>query len=205
MNESNPAASYGQTAAPVGPQRPIVAVTGALALVALVIFGGVFAMQIHNRIVETEHRVDTQWKHVEVQLLRQHELIPQLLEVVKGYMAYESEAIETVVNARKEYLAAPSENQPALGSDMSTALGRLLVVAESYPDLRADSHFRDLSYEIAGTKNRIAVARMRYNEFVGAHNALLEKQPYVLLAGSRVPREYFTVESEKLTEPEIVF
>lgn len=205
MDDSNSDASVCQTAVPIGPQRSKVAAVAVLALSALVVFGGVSAMRIYNQIVEMEHDVDTQWKHVEVQLLRQHELIPQLLEVVKGFVAYESEAIQTVVNARKEYMTAPVETQPATGSDMSAALSHLLVVSESYPDLRADSHFRDLSYEIAGTKNRIAVARMRYNEIVGAYNATLEKQPYALFAGSRGSREYFTVEAEKLTEPEIVF
>jgi hypothetical protein len=143
------------------------------ALVALLAGG---AIAVHNELVSLERDLDTRWKQVENQLARQAELIPRLYALTERYVAYEREA-------REQTLAAALER------------------ARAIPELKADAQFRALSHEIAGTKNRIAVERARYNEAVGLFNRRLEQLPWRLLALGRAPRAFFDPPPELLADP----
>src|SRR5215210_1730435 len=148
----------------------------ALLLVALVL--------LYNRLVRLRNRVDNAWAQVDVQLKRRYDLIPNLVETVKGYAAHERETFEAVTNARARAQSAqgPAEQGAAEGL-LSAALGRLIAVSEAYPELQADENFRQLQDELAQTENRIAVSRQVYNDTVLTYNNAIQTFPAVLLAG----------------------
>src|SRR5579864_5693644 len=126
----------------------------------------------YNRMVAMRERNAAAWAQVENQLQRRNDLIPNLVEVTKGYATHEREIFEQVADARAKLLSAGSRDDKIdAANEMSGALGRLLAIAERYPDLKANEQFARLSDELAGTENRIAVERMRYNDAVRDYNA----------------------------------
>ena len=149
----------------------------------------------YNRLVGLREQVDAAWAQVENQLQRRNDLIPNLVQVTKGYAAHEKEIFEAVANARSKLLAAGGDRDAeiAAAGELQGALGRLLAIAERYPDLKADTQFAKLSDELAGTENRIAVERMRYNDAVRAYNTEQKNFPAVLYAGwlGFSPQKYF--------------
>src|SRR5919106_6214473 len=161
----------------------------ALLVVALVL--------LYNRLVTLRNRVENAWAQVDVQLRRRYDLIPNLVETVKGYAAHERETFEAVTNARSRAQAAqgPAEQSAAEGI-LGQALGRLLAVAEDYPELQADENFRQLQTELAETENRIAVSRQVYNDVVLTFNNAIQTFPGVVLADpfGFSAREFFDVE-----------
>src|SRR5215207_2294203 len=163
----------------------------ALLVVALVLF--------FNRLVRLRNRVENAWAQVDVQLKRRYDLIPNLVETVKGYASHERETFEAVTNARARAQAAtgPAEQGAAEGL-LSAALGRLIAVAEAYPELQADENFRQLQEELAETENRVAVSRQVYNDTVLTFNNSIQTVPGVFLAGTFgfTKREFFDVEDE---------
>src|SRR5215510_15343582 len=121
----------------------------------------------YNTFVSQEEAIKAQWAQVENQLQRRNDLIPNLVETVKGYAQHEEGVFTEVANARSRLLAAKTpEESIAAANQQTAALGRLLLIAENYPQLRANEQFNRLMDELAGTENRIAVERMRYNERV---------------------------------------
>src|SRR5919106_5192083 len=131
----------------------------ALLVVALVL--------LYNRLVTLRNRVENAWAQVDVQLRRRYDLIPNLVETVKGYAAHERETFEAVTRARSQAQAAGTvQDQAQAENILSQALGRLFAVAEDYPELQADENFRQLQDELAQTENRIAVSRQVYNDTV---------------------------------------
>ena len=148
----------------------------ALLVVALVLF--------YNRLVRLRNRVENAWAQVDVQLKRRYDLIPNLVETVKGYASHERETFEAVTNARAAAQSAtgPAEQGAAEGL-LSAALGRLIAVAEAYPELQADENFRQLQEELAQTENRIAVSRQVYNDTVLTYNTAIQTVPGVFFAG----------------------
>jgi len=169
----------------------------AVALLLAVAAG--LAIYSHNELVELETEVSTRWKQVENQLARQNELIPRLLEVTERHVRYENEAIDRLNAALARY--RPGAGVPGEAADLQSALLGLLLLADQIPSLGADEHFQGLAYEIAGTKNRIAVERARYNEAVGRFNRRLEQLPWRFVSGSRAPHEFFSPPPERLSEP----
>jgi LemA protein len=150
----------------------------AVALVALTLSGCGY-----NRLVGLREAIDGAWAQVENQLQRRNDLIPNLLEVTKGYAAHEKAIFEAVANARARMLAAGTrEEQIAASGEVSSALSRLLALAENYPNLKADAQFARLSDELAGTENRIATERRRYNEVVQEYNTAAKSFPTVITA-----------------------
>jgi len=149
----------------------------------------------YNRLVGLREQVDAAWAQVENQLQRRNDLIPNLVQVTKGYAAHEQEIFEAVANARSKLLAAGGNRDAeiAAAGELQGALGRLLAIAENYPNLKADTQFARLSDELAGTENRIAVERMRYNDAVRAYNTEQKNFPAVLYAGwlGFSPQKYF--------------
>jgi LemA protein len=138
----------------------------------------------YNRLVSMREAIDAAWAQVDNQLQRRNDLIPNLVEVTKGYAAHEKDIFEAVANARSKLLAAGTRDEKIdAATNLSGALGRLLAIAEQYPNLKADAQFARLSDELAGTENRIAVERMRYNDTVRAYNTELKTFPNVVWAG----------------------
>jgi LemA protein len=167
------------------------------------------AVYFYNRFVTLRNRVDNSWAQVEVQLRRRYDLIPNLVETVKGYAAHERETFEAVTQARTRAQTAqgPAEQGAAEGL-LGQALGRLFAVAEAYPELQADENFRQLQDELAGTENRIAVSRQVYNDTVLTYNTAIQTVPGLFVARpfGFTAREFFEVEDEAAREaPRVAF
>lgn len=162
----------------------------------------------YNRLVGMRETVDAAWAQVENQLQRRNDLIPNLVEVTKGYAAHEKEIFVAVADARGRLLAAGTRDEKAAAaSELQGALGRLLAIAERYPDLKANVQFARLSDELAGTENRIAVERLRYNDAVRAYNTSQKQFPTVLYAGwlGFGPATYFEVPEGAKQVPQVDF
>src|SRR3989441_11762909 len=162
----------------------------------------------YNTMVALKERVESAWAQVENQLQRRNDLIPNLVEVTKGYAAHEREVFDHVADARARLIAGGTrEEKIEAANQMTGALGRLLAIAERYPDLKANQQFARLSDELAGTENRIAVERMRYNDVVRAYNAYIKSFPNMVYA--RVfgfePQKYFEVPAEAQRVPKVDF
>jgi LemA protein len=150
-----------------------------LALVSLTLCGCGY-----NRLVTLREAIDAAWAQVENQLERRNDLIPNLVEVTKGYAKHERGIFEAVANARARMITAHGsrEDTIAAAGELSSALSRLLALSERYPDLKANEQFARLSDELAGTENRIATERRRYNESVREYNTLVRSFPTLLTA-----------------------
>ena len=174
-------------------------------LVALVI---VWLIAIYNRLVSLRNRFKNAFSQIDVQLKRRYDLIPNLVETVKGYAAHERETFEAVTAARARAQAAqgPGEQGAAEGI-LGQALGRLFAVAEAYPELQADENFRQLQDELAQTENRIAVSRQVYNDTVLTYNTAIQTVPGLLFAGpfGCARKEFFEVEGEAREAPRVAF
>jgi LemA protein len=155
----------------------------AVLLVVGLIFGGQI-VGIRNQLVTQREGINGAWSQVDVALQRRADLIPNLVETVKGYAKHEQAAIEAVANARAALIGArtPQERIQA-NTQLDSALGRLLVVVENYPQLKANENFLRLQDELAGTENRIAVERRKYNEAVQTYNTQIELFPNNVAAG----------------------
>jgi LemA protein len=138
----------------------------------------------YNSLVRLDETVNKAQADVEAQLQRRLDLIPNLVETVKGFAAHERETLEAVVKARQQGTAASTLEQKAAASqEMTSALSRLMVVVERYPDLKANQNFRALQDQLEGTENRISVARTRFNTAVQEYNQGIRSFPKVLMAG----------------------
>jgi LemA protein len=162
---------------------------------------------LYNRLVRLRNRVDNSWAQIEVQLKRRWDLIPNLVETVKGYAAHERETFEAVTQARARAQQAqtPADTAQAEGI-LGAALGRLFAVAEAYPELQADENFRQLQTELAETENRVAVSRQVYNDSVLTYNNAVQTFPGAVLAGpfGFSVREFFEVEEGAQREAPVV-
>src|SRR5213593_2705077 len=157
-----------------------------LSLVALPLSGCSY-----NRFVSQEEAIKAQWAQVENQLQRRNDLIPNLVETVKGYAAHEEGVFKEIADARAKLLAAKSPEETIQAANQQTsALGRLLAVVENYPNLKANEQFNRLMDELAGTENRIAVERMRYNQRIEEYNAARRQFPANLTAKMFGFKEY---------------
>jgi len=178
-------------------------VTWLIVLIVVLLAILVGLVVLYNRFVRLRNRVDNAWAQVEVQLKRRWDLIPNLVETVKGYAAHERETFEAVTNARAaaQQAKTPGEAAQAEGI-LGQALGRLFAVAEAYPELQADENFRQLQTEVAETENRVAVSRQVYNDTVLTFNNAIQTFPGVVLAGpfGFSAREFFEVDEEAQRE-----
>lgn len=183
-----------------------------LVIIGIIILAVIFIVlplkNVYNNLVQLDEGVNNSWAQVENQLQRRYDLIPNLVETVKGYAAHEREVLTEVTRARASVGGAktPTELMQA-NNDLSNALARLLVVVERYPDLKADQRFRDLQIELAGTENRIAVERRRYNETVRTLNQKVRSFPTNLIAGmfGFEKRDYFEAPEAAQEAPKVDF
>lgn len=158
------------------------ATIGIILLLVISFYG--FFKGTYNRFVSMDEAVKGSWAQVENQLQRRYDLIPNLVETVKGYAKQEKDVLVEVTNARAKVGGAGTvPDKINANNELSGALSRLLVVVEKYPDLKSNQNFIRLQDELAGTENRIAVERMRYNEAVKAYNVSIRSFPANLLAG----------------------
>ncbi|MDT8902439.1 LemA family protein [Anaeroselena agilis] len=176
-----------------------------IAVVALLV---VFGISSYNGLVGMNENVNGKWSQIENMLQRRADLIPNLVSTVKGYAAHEQQAIAAVADARAKLAGAagPAAKAQANG-ELNTALSRLLVVVENYPNLKADKNFRALMDELSGTENRIAVARKDYNDAVQGYNTKIRSFPTTIFAGMMGfgPKEYFRAEEGAKQVPQVKF
>ena len=161
-------------------------------IIAIVALAASLTSCDYNSMVEAEEGVNAQWAKVENQYQRRADLIPNLVNTVKGYAAHESSTLEAVVEARSKATqkTVEAENLDAESLqkfqeaqvELSQALGRLLSITENYPDLKANENFRDLQAQLEGTENRISTERGRYSEMVASYNAMIRKFPGIITA-----------------------
>lgn len=188
-----------------------------LGLIAAVVF---YAIAIYNKLVNLRNRVKNAFAQIDVQLTRRHDLIPNLVEAVKGYMKHERETLEAVINARNSAVSSlqAAKADPAnakaikeLGASegaLGSALGRLFALAEAYPDLKANQNMMQFQEELASTENKVAFSRQAFNDSVLGYNNAVENFPNNIVAGMFQfdPASFLEIESvEKRTVPEVSF
>ncbi len=156
-----------------------------LILVALLVLVGLFVWLTYNRMVAKRQIVDNSFSQIDVALKRRHDLIPNLVEAVKGYARHENKTFEEVTKARgaAQQASGPAPQAAAEGI-LATALGRLMVVAEDYPELKASENFMQLQTELSETENQIQITRRVYNDTVETYNTLIQVFPPVLVANA---------------------
>jgi LemA protein len=185
---------------------------GSLVFGAIVVGGLLLAawfVAINNRLVGLDEGIRTQWSQVETVLQRRFDLIPNLVNTVKGYAEHERELLEKVTELRSQWGAAKTVAEKARAAgELEGTLSRLLLVVENYPQLKADQNFRDLQAQLEGTENRITVERQRYNEAIRAYNTAVRQFPASIVASFRgfVPNNaYFEAADAAREVPKVDF
>ena len=184
---------------------------------AVVAIAVLWVINSYNRMVTAEEAVTTEWANVESQYQRRADLIPNLVSTVKGYATHESETLEAVVNARAKatqttldinnFSREEFEKYQAAQGELNSALGRLMMITENYPDLKANQNFRDLQEQLEGTENRIQVTRQAYNNKARAYNTMIRRFPNNILSrmfGFEIVT-YFKSDSEASKAPQVNF
>lgn len=172
----------------------------------LLVVGGIVGS--YNGLINLKEDVDTQYSNIDVQLERRADLIPNLVNTVKGYVQHEEKAIERITAARENLLKASNTKELAeADAELDSAIDALMIIVENYPDLKANTNFINLQDELAGTENRIAVARRDYNDAVKKYNTKIKKIPTNIIANMAGFKEadYFEVDESKKEVPEVDF
>jgi len=170
-------------------------------LLVLFIVGGALAylVTLYNGLISVKNNVDKAWANIDVLLKQRHDELPNLIEVCKGYMKYESETLQRVTAARAAYAQASTADQKVqASSEMTAALGRLIAVAENYPDLKANANFEHLESRVTELESEIADRREFYNDSVNTYNVRIQEMPDAVLAGmmNLHARQMFQVAAE---------
>ena len=168
-------------------------------LIVLAVVVGLYLVFAYNGLVSLRNRIENAWAQIDVQLKRRYDLIPNLVETVKGYAAHERETFEAVIQARNMAMSPHGPAEQAQSENILTgALKNLFALSEAYPDLKANQNFLSLQEELTGTEGRIAYARQYYNDSVQTYNTKLETFPSNIFANvfHFTPREYFEAEGE---------
>ena len=169
----------------------------------------IYGVQIYNSLVRLRNQVKNAWSQFDVQLKRRHDLIPNLIETVKGYMTHERDTLENITKARSAAVEASSvADKSKAETELSGALGKFNLVVENYPDLKANQNFLELQEELTSTENKISFARQAYNDQVLFYNNKIEMFPSNILAGmfNFTKEEFFEIEIEGEREvPKVQF
>lgn len=174
---------------------------GALAVVLVI-----YIFSVINRFVRFENAIDNAWAQIDVQLQRRGELIPNLVETVKGFAKHEKAAIDAVTTARANMMSAGSrEAKMKAEGVLEQSLGRLFAIAEAYPDLKANTNFLSLQDELAHTENKVAYSRQAYNDSVLRYNNAIETFPAKFFAGSRTEKPMLAVPEATKALPKVSF
>jgi LemA protein len=179
-----------------------------IVVIVLVILLILILVGMYNKLVRLRNRAENAWAQVDVQLRKRYDLIPNLVETVKGYASHERETFEEVTRARTAAQQAQGVAQQAEAENVLTqALGRLFAVAEAYPELRATENFQQLQAQLSEVEGQIAVSRQVYNDTVLSYENALETVPTSVIAGifNFKPREYFEVEGAAREAPQVSF
>ncbi|WP_203636857.1 LemA family protein [Thermobrachium celere] len=177
----------------------------AIAVAVLLVIWGIGS---YNGLVSKSEKINETYSQIQNQLQRRADLIPNLVETVKGYAKQEKEVIQSVTDARAKLAGARTpQEQAAANNELNSALSRLLVVVENYPNLKSDANFRQLMDELAGTENRIAVARKDYNAAVKEYNVKIKRFPTVIIARifGFTEKQYFEANPNAQNAPNVKF
>ena len=169
---------------------------------------GLYLVATYNGLVNLRNRIENAWAQIDVQLKRRYDLIPNLVETVKGYAAHEKETLEAVIQARNMAMSAQGPHDQANAENMITgALKSLFALSEAYPDLKANQNFLQLQEELTGTEGRIAYARQFFNDTVNKYNTKIQSFPAVLIARRMgfVEREYFEADDDSRGPVQVQF
>ena len=173
-------------------------------IVLLIIIAAVgYIIMAYNRFASLRAGIDASWSDIDVQLKRRYDLIPALVDTVRGYKDYEAETLENVIKARQQGLSAGSMDEKAAAANMiSGALGKMFALAEAYPDLKANTNFLKLQGELSNLEDAIQSARRYYNAIVRDYNFRLEAFPDVFIAQrfNYTPRDYFELDASEVAE-----
>jgi len=198
----------------------MIGLIAAIVVVVVILAIAGYIIMIYNRLVALEQRCENGFSQIDVQLKRRHDLIPNLVETAKGYMSHEEETLESVMQARAEATkvqvelngspqdAAKVKQLAQSEGALDSALGRLMAVAENYPDLKANQNMMQLSEELTSTENKVAFARQAYNDSVSTYNTYRESFPPILFAPAFGKDEmaYYLIEDEAQREaPSVSF
>jgi LemA protein len=179
-----------------------------IVVVALLLLLGLLTLLTYNRMVARRNAVDNSWGQIETALQRRHDLIPNLVESVKGYAKHEQSTFESVTEARTAAQGASGPQSAAAAEGrLQGALGRLIAVAEQYPQLRATENFQQLQRQLSDTEDQIAITRRVYNDTVQTYNTSIQVFPPSLLAGifHFAPRAFFDAPAEAEAAPQVSF
>jgi LemA protein len=179
-----------------------------IVILVIVVLVVIFGVVTYNKLVSLRNRVDNGWSQIDVQLQRRNDLIPNLVETVKGYAAHEAGTLEAVVQARNASVSADTPADQAQADNMLTgALRQLFAVAEAYPDLKANQNFLQLQEELTATEDKVSYARQFYNDTVNKFNTAIQKFPAVLIAGPTgfSEREFYEAEETARAVPQVSF
>lgn len=171
-------------------------------LIVVVVLIALWIMSTYNSLVQLRNRVKDQWAQIDVQLKRRFDLIPNLVETVKGYAKHESETLESVIKARSSYVSATTpEGQMKADGELTNAISKLFALTESYPELKANTNFQSLQSELSETESKIASARQFYNDTVLTYNNKVEMVPGNIVASLfKFKKETFFEVDEKSRE-----
>ncbi len=181
---------------------------GILVIIVIVLIFVSWYVRSRNNLITMDENINAAWAEIDNQLQRRSDLIPNLVATVKGFAAHEQKVFSDIADARAKLAGAGSVAETAEGyNEMQGALSRLLVVVENYPELKSNQNFIQLSDELAGTENRIAVARKRYNDEVRKFNTSIRRFPGSIIAGSMgfEQREYFEIDDSARIAPQVDF
>ena len=179
-----------------------------LIVVIIVVIFALIYWGFYNKIIRTENRIDNSWAQIDVQLKRRADLIPNLMETVKGYMKHEKEVLENVTKARSAIMKAKTPQENIDADNMLTgALKSLFAVSENYPDLKANQNFLNLQDELTHTEDKIAYSRQHYNDSVLSYNNTIETFPGVIFAKrmGRKEREMLRIPEASRELPKVGF
>jgi LemA protein len=179
-----------------------------LIILGVVVVLVIFVITLYNSLVSLRNRIENAWAQIDVQLKRRYDLIPNLVNTVKGYATHEQETLEKVIQARNMAMAASGvEGQAQAENVLTGALKSLFALSEAYPDLKANQSFLNLQEELTGTEGRIAYARQFYNDSVYKYNTKIQSFPAVIIAGMFrfTEREYFEADGESRGPVQVQF